>query len=369
MNPTHTATPAAYPLLPVERKPAGEDAAIAEMLAELQGQLTRNYVAKGLLVRRDAHPKHHGGLVRATLKVGDDCPEELRHGIFVPGREYPAFLRFSNGDPKVKHDLEGDVRGLAIKLTGDVRPSMLGEHEHDLLLATGEAFFGRDAVDYRGFPAASVSWPKLFRYFVPRRVRAGMRLLSGLQVPSSPLSPNYFSQVPYRLGPHCVKYLVRRRGLAATANRPLHLRAGVRHALAAVLFILRFLESAFKLTATLPWHDASRNELVRELSEVPVLLDVFAQRWPDLSNLPVWAIEDATRTWTAPFAKVATIEIPPQTAVEICSRKEAAEHWSFHPWRVAPEHQPLGGISRARLAVYSAMSAFRNEQNNRRPAP
>lgn len=368
MNAPSQTTPLAVALLPVERKPAGEDDAIAVMIDALRLQLEEDYVAKGRLVRRDAHPKHHGGLVRATLKVDDDGPSDLRHGIFTPGRSYPAFLRFSNGDPKVKHDLEPDVRGLAIKLTAGVGRSMLCDFEHDMLFATGEAFFGSDAVDYQGFPAASRSIWKIMRFFLRpnrTRLRAGRRLVSGLTVPTSPLSLNYFSQVPYRLGPHCVKYLVRRRPVATRASRPWHLRAGLRQAIGLTFAAVRMCG----ITATLPWRDTLRDALVRDLGGDSVLLDVFVQRWPDLASLPDWAIEDATRTWPAPFSKIATIEIPPQTAAELCARREQAERWSFHPWRVAPEHQPLGGISRARLAVYSEMSRFRTVENQRLRQP
>lgn len=371
--------PQTPPPLAVERQPAGEQAAIAEMLRELQRQLQERYVDRQLLVRRDAHPKHHRGLVRATLTVDPNCPRELRHGIFTPGASYPAMLRFSNGQPEVGHDLVRDVRGLAIKLTGDIEPSMIdGKREHDLLLATGEAFFGSDAVDYAGFPAASTSSVKLIRFFVRpnrTRLRAGWRLLTGMTVPASPFDPNYFSQAPYRLGPHCVKYLVRRESPVRAACRPLALRAGIRQLLGGVFRLLQWLFDE------LPWRNVLGDVLVCELSppqpsarsrvtspvegrhDAAVILGLYVQRWRDAARLPTWAIEDATRTWPDPYQRVASIEVPFQPESEIDGRKDAAEHSSFHPWRVSREHQPLGGISRARLAVYSAMSRFRHQKN------
>ena len=59
--------------------------------------------------------------------------------------------------------------------------------------------------------------------------------------------------------------------------------------------------------------------------------------------------------------KVATIEIELQTDID--TRDDEAERMSFTPWRALPEHQPLGGISRARLAIYREMSRYRNELN------
>ena len=112
-----------------------------------------------------------------------------------------------------------------------------------------------------------------------------------------------------------------------------------------------------------------RESLVRDLGNGPATLDFLVQRWPDLSTLPEWAVEDATRRWPHPWVRAARIVIPPHSEPEICARDADAEHFSFQPWRVSPEHQPLGGISRTRLAVYKEMSKFRNELNGIRQTP
>jgi hypothetical protein len=65
---------------------------------------------------RDAHPKAHGCVV-AEFRVEDDLPQYLAQGVFTPGRTYPAYIRFSNGDPDPnRDDAKGDARGMAIKL-------------------------------------------------------------------------------------------------------------------------------------------------------------------------------------------------------------------------------------------------------------
>src|SRR5258708_5336028 len=47
-------------------------------------------------VRGGVHPKDHG-CVMATFKVAESLPEALRVGVFrEPGREYQAWIRFSN---------------------------------------------------------------------------------------------------------------------------------------------------------------------------------------------------------------------------------------------------------------------------------
>ena len=39
------------------------------------------------------------------------------------------------------------------------------------------------------------------------------------------------------------------------------------------------------------------------------------------------------------------------------------ENLSFTPWHALPEHRPLGGINRARKAIYRAISRQRHELN------
>src|SRR5689334_24372678 len=67
--------------------------------------------------RRDAHA-FDNGCVRAIFQVREDLPEELRQGVFVPGRQYKAWIRFSNGNSERRPRYWFDARGMAIKLTG-----------------------------------------------------------------------------------------------------------------------------------------------------------------------------------------------------------------------------------------------------------
>jgi hypothetical protein len=94
------------------------------------------------------------------------------------------------------------------------------------------------------------------------------------------------------------------------------------------------------------------------------------QRWPDLSKLPVWAIENATRRWEGRWVRVARIVIPEgQHDVGTEENLRKAERMNFTPWRVLPEHQPLGSVNRARFEIYRAMSAFRLRQGGPPPPP
>lgn len=346
-------------MTPVEELVPGEHAAIGEMIRLLREQLTKRYLVRNRSVLRDAHPKHHG-LVEASFIVDPDCPVELRHGLFSdPGRRRRAVIRFSNSHPIVNHDLQSDLRGIAIKLP-DVQGSLLGEAGHDFVMATGEAFFGRDAVDFVEFVPASESTLKTVWYFLRRcRIRGGLQLWRANTSAASPLDAEYFSQTPYRLGPHCVKYQVRP---AASRNRthdPWYLKGAARRAVGMLARVVGWVGGP-RATRFLPGFDALRESLASDLERSAVTLEFLVQRWPDLSTLPLWAIEDATRTWDAPWVRVATIEVHRQQDIPV---GDEVERMTFTPWRALPAHQPLGSINRARLAIYREMSAFRNSHN------
>jgi hypothetical protein len=53
-----------------------------------------------------------------------------------------------------------------------------------------------------------------------------------------------------------------------------------------------------------------------------------------------------------------TIKVAPQ-AFDTPERMKEAEDMSFDPWHALAEHRPLGGINRARRAVYAASLKLR----------
>ena len=102
--------------------------------------------------------------------------------------------------------------------------------------------------------------------------------------------------------------------------------------------------------------------MASQLRRGDAVFDFLAQAQTAPAALPV---EDAVVNWEealSPFQKVATIRIPRQT---FDSREQFrfAEALSFNPWHSLPDHRPLGGINRARRAVYEAISERRNEMN------
>ena len=295
--------------------------------------------------RRDQHPKHHG-LVRAKFVIRDDIPAALRHGIFAAAKTYDAAIRFSNG--REYDDSTPDAHGMAIKLAGVSGPKLQAGADvastHDFILVDSETFFLKDIdelLDFnRDVSAAKLNslWRVylLAKFMIWRRDLGGRLFAFAGKTISSPLATNYWSAVPYRLGNAAVKYVVRSpladdegAGTAPTA------RDGLAAALAAQL----------------------------RARAITLQFGVFVQNDP--LRQP---IEDATVSWRengARYVALAEIRLPRQ---DVDPKSAAAEDVAFSPWNVAAQHRPLGGINRARRAVYRAMRARRHRTNNVDPA-
>lgn len=322
--------------------PAEESAirAIADMLV---ASIRREY-PQGTLARRDAHPKHHA-IVRAEFRVEEDVPTALRHGLFATPRVYPAWIRFSNGSPKVRPDRRRDQRGMAIKLLGVPGPKVLdGERDatsQDFVLASSPRFFIRTVRDYVAFTRAATRKPavRLLSYFFAGapwqwKVHEFRALVGSLRHARDLLALRYWSQTPYRLGPLAVKY----------SARPVDAAAG----------------SVSPVSRKSP--DFLREALTTRLSEGPATFAFLVQRQTDDKTMP---IEDPTIEWDegrAPFERVATITIPAQR-FDSPAQMTLAEQIAFTPWHTLPDHAPLGGVNRTRRVVYDAVSAERHKLN------
>jgi len=92
--------------------------------------------------------------------------------------------------------------------------------------------------------------------------------------------------------------------------------------------------------------------------------DFMIQVQKDSVRMPV---EDAGVEWSekeSPFIKVATLRISPQS-FRTTDREKVSEDLSFSPAHSLIEHQPIGGINRARVEIYRHLSEFRHKQNSK----
>ena len=323
-----------------EQAPAGEEAAIAEILKVIKLKLREQFPAGQGDMRRDAHPKHHGAL-RAELVVEPNLPAEFAVGVFRTPRRYPAWVRFSNGSGTVQADHVRDGRGIAIKLM-DVAGAKLTDDEtgtQDFLFINHDVFAVKDASDYVelfhiierfGRPTRFFLGPNPFKWHLKELANANK---IRVQI-SNLLTLQYWTMTPYLMGNTPAKFSMRPQVLANTGAPP---------------------DSA---------PDYLRHVMAQQLGHESVAFDFMVQLQADARRMPV---EDPRIRWEPselPWRKVATLRIPTQT-FDSPAQLQFAEDLSYSPWHSVPEHQPLGGVNRCRRVIYHAISAFRHEANGR----
>ncbi len=184
-----------------ERLYPGEAEIGKRLAVVIDGTVRRQY--QGRSARRDAHPKAHG-CVKAEFQVDEKLPPRLAQGVFVPGKSYQAWVRFSNGNPDAnKPDTEGSERGMSIKLLGVPGDKLLESERsastQDFIMMSHPAFFLKDPSNVVPFFEQLGSDSLLDKLKVPFTLGLSQTLLllkiNTLKI-SNPMQTHYWSPVP-----------------------------------------------------------------------------------------------------------------------------------------------------------------------------
>jgi Catalase len=292
--------------------------------------------------RRDAHPKAHG-CVKAELEIFESIPEHLAHGIFVPGKTYQTWIRFSNGskDP-TQPDIKKDARGMAIKVLG-VQGDKLLEDEaeastQDFILVNHPVFFANDPERYLSLVTKLNSDSFFQKLLVPFALgfKGSQIVLKTVNTKiANPLQARYWSMVPYQLGDG--------------PNRQ------------AVKYSARPCSPGNDSIPDSPSPDYLRDAMRTTLANGDACFEFLVQ--PRTAD--TMSVEDSMTEWTeahAPFYAVATLRIPRQI-FDTNTQHQFCENLSFSPWHALPEHKPLGVTNRLRKVIYHQISRVRHEMN------
>jgi len=318
-----------------------EQALAQEIGAVIEKSIREEYRSGNAL--RDAHPKAHG-CVRAELHVMDTLPEGLAKGIFIPGKTYQAWIRFSNGSKDATQaDIKGDARGMAIKVLGVPGKKLLEDEDQattqDFIMISHPVFFANDPRRYLSLitKASSDSFSKnlLIPFALGLKGTLIARKTTRKKI-SNPLQTRYWSMVPYQLGTgsdrQAIKYSAR--SCSATPDP----------------------------TPDNPKHDFLRDALRTTLQKGEACMELLVQPRTSRSM----SVEDSMTEWKetkAPFYEVAAIRIPQQT-FDTADQNGFCEDLSFSPWHAIPEHRPLGVTNRLRKVIYDRISRVRHEMNS-----
>ncbi len=314
---------------------------IADVIART---IEERYPAEKRPARRDAHPKAHG-CVRASFTVDDTVPENLAQGVFIPGRSYEAWIRFSNGnsDPE-RPDVLGDARGMAIKLMGVPGAKLLPEEStaetQDFIMINHPVFFIDDPRDYLTLVKRGSSANPLVKVLAPFALglKGAMiaRTISKKQI-ENPLHTRFWSMVPYRLGDDARKQAIKFSAIPCLAHANNDIPKD-------------------------PDANYLRKAMANTLSTGDACFDFMVQ--PRRSE--AMKVEDSKTEWLeseAPFIKVAKVHVPKQV-FDTDAQMAFCENLSFTPWHALPEHRPLGGVNRVRRIVYEQVSRLRHDLNH-----
>jgi hypothetical protein len=352
------------PLTRFEKPSPGEASAILQMSKLAACTVVENYCDAArrdgwIPAMRDQHAKPHGCL-HGSFVVQPNVPPELAIGVFQPGARYEAIVRFSNAQETRKNDRFPDGRGVAIKLLevpGEgLLPSSNADRanttEQDFLLTNFPVFFGKNVPDYTEFLsliasphetwAARTRWAlRILGFFAVRPTQFWIFVRNALQWVSSPLRITYHSMTPYRFGAdRVVRYVL------VPVQVPDADRKGDRSSSGDFL------------------RDVLRAELrPRASPNVNGAVFDFAVQFRE--HVTPDDVEDASRRWRAFGDRritLARLNIPLQN-FDTAERWDAAERASFSPWHALPDHRPLGGLNRMRLAVYQASRETRHRMN------
>ena len=313
---------------------------IADLIART---IEERYPAQKRPARRDAHPKAHG-CVRASFTVDETLPEDLAQGVFIPGRSYKAWIRFSNGDSDPERpDVLGDARGMAIKLMGVSGAKLLADEStaetQDFIMINHPVFFIDDPRDYLTLIKRGSSTNPLVKVLAPLALglKGAMiaRAITKKQI-ENPLHTRFWSMVPYRLGEDARKQAIKfsARPCVAHANNNIPKN---------------------------PDPSYLRKAMANTLSTGDACFNFMVQPRPS----EAMKVEDSKTEWLeseAPFIKVAKVHIPKQV-FDTDAQMDFCENLSFTPWHSLPEHRPLGGVNRVRRIVYEQISKLRHGLN------
>ncbi len=327
-------------------------------------------------ILRGVHPKSHG-CVKATFTINSDIAPEYQMGLFAePGKQFNAFIRFSNAAGLVGPDIDKEgkhgSRGMAVKVLdagGEVLIEDNGACNQDFLMINQPVFAFANTEDYLlldkildqqgdkpdGFfaplqlqnPAITEEQRRAIQAYIEaenisaeaiQRIAASAQIVG--QIQSTPVANSlgiqYFSAAPFLFGTDRVmKFSAKPVAVVPPTEVP-----------------------------NPPPDNYLRDVLTETMSRNEDLhFDFMLQVRSEGDDL---GIENASSEWKEsdyPFFSVAKITIPrPQPEVNSEENKAHCENLAFTPWHSLVEHQPIGSINRLRKSVYQASAEHRLEQ-------
>jgi len=317
-----------------EYPPENENFYISQMVDELKRQMDQLF-PNGTRMLRQAETKMHGCL-KAEFIINPQLEEKYRVGLFAQPLTYNTIVRFSNAKTGITRDSSKDQQGIALKLIGVGGEKLISKDylagTQDFIGLNYETFVSKNVREFSGIIKAFTSGKlSLLLYALnPMHWSLLRRISKASSKIGSLLEQNFWSTTPYQFGTdQAMKFM-----------------------------LLSTLDKESPVPSN-PGPDFLKEQMEDFLKESDVSFDFLAQFQEDADTMP---IEDPTVKWTSPYIKLATLYIPKQV-FDTDDHRLFGDALSFNPWHSLPAHRPLGGLNRARLAIYSQLSEYRHQAN------
>jgi len=348
MNPPIAYSPA------IENVEADEAKTIQELVETLL-KISEITYEDGRHALRSVHAKSHA-LLKGTLVVMPNLPEELAQGIFASPAAYPTLLRFSSTPGDMLADSVSTPRGLAFKVIGVPGARLPGsEHDttQDFIMINGPAFAAPNAKKFLGklkLLAGTTDKVPHLKSVLSATLRGAEKVLEsvggqsgtlksmGGEPAAHPLGETYFTQVPMRFGKYVAKL-----SLAPATTQMVSLKG-----------------EPVDISKS---PNALRETLLDFFAADEAVWELRAQLCRDVDKQPV---EDASVVWSAevsPHLAIARLSVPKQRSWSELRAGVMDDGTAFSPWHGIQDHRPLGSVMRARKAAYEASARFRAEHN------
>jgi hypothetical protein len=318
-----------------ERLLPGEEELIREIIDELTKFTRENWLPGG--AQRFGNTKTFG-VLRGEFTVLPGLPGNLRHGLFAEPRTYPAWARFSGPGPYAPPDLEDYGQcSVGIKVMGVPGPKLMEDEQftQDLILVSPASFVTPNILENAKLQQWVRAKAPLAYAINPgdsHLIHLFMQLLYS-PVHANPLEVQYYSNVPFLLGPD-----------------------------QAVQYSLKPCSPARTKIPRRPGENYLRAAMIRTLDAEEWTLDFMVQVQTDPFRMP---IENASVKWPesiSPYIPVARLRLPVQR-FDSDEQLAFADVLRYNPWHSLAEHKPLGNSNRARRQMYWELAQLRQAMN------
>ena len=313
----------------------GEGELTLEIIDELTKFTRENWLPGG--AQRFGNTKTFG-VLRGEFSVLPDLPGNLRRGLFAEPRTYPVWVRFSGPGPYSPPDLEDYGQcSVAIKVMGVPGPKLMDDEQftQDLILVSPASFVTPNILENAKLQQWVRAKAPLAYAINPgdsHLIHLFMQLLYS-PMHANPLEVQYYSNVPFLLGPgQAVQYSLKPSSPGQT-KIPRH-----------------------------PAENYLRDAMIKTLDAGEWNLDFMVQVQTDPFRMPV---ENASVKWPesmSPYIPVARLRLPAQR-FDSDEQLAFADVLRYNPWHSLAEHKPLGNSNRARRQMYWELARLRQAMN------